>query len=298
MRETIEFLKSAPKKVQSAARKAFFEHSENPQSLGNHWDKLIRSDTGNSDRVTALFSIIRSTVPDAVFNPLTSGSFVMQIGLLPIDYKQYAFEKKRIGAGGACTVFKLVSQDPDKPSLVVKIDQTETDDVEQLLKRGKELRDTYEEQKSWYAAIHGFIPDEFQFIAQNPRGGEKAIFTIQKFFGNASRIQDVFRDIPKDEFLTLLREDERLAETFRLFASITIAQAEQYDRMIDTLGDKNVSLVNTENGKRLILLDPHTTYHPSQEELIKRNALRADITYLKNTLALMDRARETTPLVA
>ncbi len=288
MRETLEFLKSAPKKVHSAARKAFFEHSENVQPTSNHWEELLGNDAGNFDRAVALFSIIRNAVPDAVFNRITRNSFVMRTGLLPINDQQYTFEKKRLGAGWECTVFKLASQNPDNPSLVVKIDQTETGDVKQLLERGKQLRDTYEEQKSWYELLPRFIPDEFQFIAQGPREGKKVLFTIQEFLGDAAKIKDLFREIHQDELLALLRNDPRLADDFRTFVSITIEQAEQYDRMVDTMGNKNVALIDTEDGKQIILLDPHLTYHPSKEGLSNQKILLADLAYLKDTLALLD----------
>lgn len=297
MREFSKFLKDAPKNIRFAADRAFLGYPGNTKSTEDFWQDLIGSEPGNMKRAVALFSIIRSIVPDDVFNRLTGNSFVLQKDMLPIDPAQYLFEERKVGEGGECHVYRLTSQDSDKLSLVIKIDQTRGA-TEQLLKLGTKLRNMYEEQKAWYAAIPDFVPDECQFIAQGPRGGERALFTIQEFFGDASKIKDVFRDIPQDELLALLREDAQLAETFRLFASITIAQAEQHDRMIDTLGEKNVSLIDTKIGKRLILLDPHTTYHPSQEELIKRNSLRADLTYLKNTLALLDTTKETMPLVA
>ncbi|MEK9151588.1 MAG: hypothetical protein AAB547_03070 [Patescibacteria group bacterium] len=293
MRETLKFLKDAPKNILFATDKALVEYSENTKSMDDFWKDLFESESGNLKRAVALFSIIRGIIPNAVFNRLTGNSFVLQKNMLPIDYAQYLFEEQKIGEGGGCYVYKLTSQDSKKPSLVIKIDQTRGA-TEKLLARERDLRSAYEEQKAWYAAIPDFVPDEFSFISRGPRGGEKALFTIQEFFGDASKIRGLFRDIPQDELLTLLQEDAQLAETFRLFASITLNQAEKNDRMIDTLGEKNVSLIEKDNGKRLILLDPHTTYHPSQEEPIKRKLLLADLTYLQNTLALLDTEREET----
>ncbi|MFZ2300203.1 MAG: hypothetical protein WAW00_03675 [Candidatus Moraniibacteriota bacterium] len=295
MHEFSKFLKDAPKNIRLAADRAFLGYPGNTQSAEDFWQDLIGNEPGNMKRVVALFSIIRSIVPDDVFNRLTGNSFVLQKDMLPIDPAQYLFEERKVGEGGECHVYRLASQDSGKPSLVIKIDQMRGA-TEKLLKLGTKLHNAYEEQKTWYAAIPDFVPDEYQFIARGPRGGERALFTIQEFFGDASKIQDLF-DIPQDELLALLREDMRLAETFRLFASITVAQAEQHDRMIDTLGNKNVSLIDTQSGKRLILLDPHTTYHPSKEESIKRNALRSDLTYLKNTLTLLNTTKEAVLLV-
>lgn len=58
--------------------------------------------------------------------------------------------------------------------------------------------------------------------------------------------------------------------------------------MVDTLGDKNVALIDTKDGKQLILLDPHVTYHPSQAKPETQRKLLADLAYLKDILSLLD----------
>lgn len=287
MHETHHFLKTAPEKILRAAHKAIKEYPESAD-IKKSWEDLINPKLCNFDRTAALFSLLRSAIPDAVFNHFTNHTFALQKDSLPIDPKQYILEEKRVGKGYECRVYKLASLDINKPSLVIKIDQLGSSDTEQLLKRANELRSTYEEQKSWYATLPGFIPDESRFITKHPYGGSKALFTIQEFFGDAAKIKDLFREVPQDELLALLQEDSRLATAFRTFVSITLEQANRHDRMVDTLGDKNIALIDTKDGKRLILLDPHVTYHPSQAKPETQRKLLADLAYLKDILSLLD----------
>lgn len=293
MHETYHFLKDATKKIGRAARTAFTEYQESTDIGKISWETLTNPETGNFDRTVALFSFLRSAIPDTVFNHLTDHAFALQKDSIPIDPTQYIMEEKRVGKGCECRVYKLASLDINNPSLVIKIDQMESSDTERLLKRANELRSAYEEQKSWYAALPHLIPDESQFIGKHPYGGGKALFTIQEFFGNATKIKDLFREIPQDELLAILRQNPGLATTFRAFVAITLEQAQQHDRMVDTFGEKNVALIDTKDGKRLILLDPHVTYHPSTATPEIQRMLFADLTYLKNMLSLLDTTEAT-----
>ena len=109
--------------VRSAARDAFFDHVDDPEAPAP-WDTLVDGETGKYDRVKALFSILRDTVPDAAFRRLTFGHYEYRPEVLAIDPEQYEFEAKKLDGGGECSVYRLISKRSDRPSLVIKIDRT------------------------------------------------------------------------------------------------------------------------------------------------------------------------------
>lgn len=286
---SIESLKVPVKKVARAAENAFFNY-ERDQNTAEAWDALFSPDTGKFARVQSLFSVIRSMVPDVVFEKLTGENYKYQSDILPIDPEQYVFDEARIGGGGECNVYKLYSLDPLRPSLVIKIDQFITRSTDKLLNRAKEVRNEYEEKKEWYRELPELIPDEYHFIGKSPRGGKKALFTIQEFLGNAGEMRDIFRGISKENLVEVLRNDQKLQEDFRKFVGITLQHAEEKDETIDTLGDKNLALIQKEDRVSLVFLDPHVIKRPT-ENTKERARIQADLDYLRDVIASLDSRR-------
>ncbi|MFA9262794.1 MAG: hypothetical protein ACEQSB_05630 [Undibacterium sp.] len=247
--------------VRAAARDAFFEHVDNPDAAAP-WDVLADTNKGKFIRTQALFGILRDAIPDEVFNRLTLGHYQYKPDELAIDPKRYAFEAKKLDNGGECNVYRLISQDPEYPTLVIKIDKTTRQNVDVLVERGKMVRKEYEEKKEWYRDLPELIPEELQFIGKSPRGGRIALFTLQEYFGTADQIHDLFHGYTEAELVALLGSDPKLAESFRIFAKATLDRAEVQDEMIDTLGNKNIAIVDRPEGRRLILLDAHVVHHP------------------------------------
>ncbi|TXG80637.1 MAG: hypothetical protein E6R14_08915 [Thermomicrobiales bacterium] len=258
-------LKRARKKlslVRSAARDAFFDHVDSPDAPAP-WDALMDPETGKYDRVKALFGIVRDAVPDAAFKRLTFGHYEYRPDELAVNPEQYEFEARKLDGGGECSVYRLISKRPDRPNLVIKIDRTTRQNVDVLVERGKTIRAEYEEKQEWYRDLPGLIPEEMQFIGKSPRGGRIALFTIQEYLGSASEIHDLFHDYTPADLAQLASEHPDLRHALLTFARITLERAVARDEMVDTLGRKNVAIVDRTEGPRLMLLDAHVVHHPA-----------------------------------
>lgn len=274
----------APKKfrrmdrVRAAAENAFFDYPAN-QSLDGVWAALWNSKKGKFPQVEALFTLLRSVVPDSIFERLTGDRYKYQSDVLPVDPNHYVFDEKKVGKGSESVVYKLLSTRSDFPSLVIKIDQSGVQNTDALVKRATAIQDEYEEERGWYSSIPGFIPEEYRFIAKSPRGGKPALFTIQEFFGTADSIRDIFQ-MNREDLIEIINSDEELRKSFLTFVDLTLTHAKEEDAMIDTAGEKNIVLVKRKEGIRLVLLDPHSIKH-SNGNMKEGKRLQKDVDYLR-----------------
>ena len=290
----LDTAKKKARLVPVAAEAAFFEHEENPLATPP-WEKLAASNISQFERTQALFAILRDAIPDPIFKKITGKRYEYQTDGLPIDPSRYQFESKKIGGGGECMVYKLTALDPDSPSYVIKIDWCSgAQSVDELVARGKQVREECEEERAWYGELPDLIPAELQFIAKSPRGGRNALFTIQEYYGTAEGIHDLFRGYTKEELIALLKSDPMLTATFQTFVRITLEHIETDGRMIDTLGDKNVVLIDRPQGlKELHILDPHAmknTRQPKNPD--EASLIQSDIDFLREVSAALE-AKET-----
>lgn len=244
--------------------------------------KLLDTNTTPFERVKSLFAIMRDVVPDPVFEKLTSGRYHHDTSGLPFDPAQYEFDSRKVGSGSECNVYRLISLDPTAPSLVIKIDNGVRRDVGVLIERGKELRSEHAEMREWYRELPEFIPDELQFIAKSPTGGRNALFTVQQFLGTKDQIHDLIRGQSQETLIELLRQDAKARADFLVFASVTLEKAEVDGETIDTLGDRNIVIIDQADGsKALRYLDPHGKYRLSEVSKHRRALLRADLDFLR-----------------
>lgn len=270
----------------AAGANALWEHTDNPDAP-MPLDRLFDPKLGKFKRAEAFFATCRDMIPDGLFARITSGRYQYDGSVLPIDPARYQFDEKKVGNGAECNVYKLTSLDPEQPSLVIKIDNGLRRGVDVLVERGKQIRTEFEEKKEWYRELPDLIPEELQFISKSPRGGRNALFTIQEYYGTADQIHDLFRGYPKAELIEILRSDPALSESFRVFAKITLDRVESHDEVIDTIGDRNVVLVDQPDGTRVLrLLDPHIVKHPSRPpNELERNLVQADLDFLREVSA-------------
>lgn len=245
-----------------AARDAFFEHADNPDAPVP-WGVLADSRANKFDRTKALFSIVRNMVPDAVFKKLTFGHYEYYPERLPVESQHYQFETKRLDSGKECDVYRLLSLRPDHPSLVIKIDRMALQNFTALNQRRQHLHAEYNEKRQWYQEIPELIPEEAHFVGPSPRGKQLALLTLQEYFGLASEIHDLFQGYTAEELVALSDKYPDFQKTLLAFARITVERAVTHDEMVDTLGQKNVSVVDRPEGPRLILLDAHVVHHPA-----------------------------------
>ncbi len=283
---SIKSMKIPIKKVAQAAENAFFNH-ERGGKIDEAWRVLADPDAGNFFRTQAIFAIIRNFMPDAVFEKLTGRQYAYQHDVLPIDPGKYVFDEKVIGGGAECNVYRLNSLDPVLPSLVIKIDQCITRSTDTLLDRARVVRAEYEEKKEWYRELPTLIPDEYHYIGRSPRGGKKALFTIQEFLGSTDEMADIFRGVSREELLRVLRMNSRLATDFRKFVEITAWHAREKNEMIDTIGERNLALVEGRSDIWMILLDPHLTKHPFADTKESKK-IQADLEYLESIVVSLD----------
>jgi len=240
-------------------------------------------------RVRSFFETLRTIIPENVFSRLIDKT-QKTTDAFAIDPAKYTFDEKIIAPGGECHVYTLHSLEATVPSLVIKIDTCKTRNIDTLFRRAQYVQHDYETLKEWYQAIPTLIPEEYHFIGKTPPaiGHRSAFFTLQKFFGNADNIQDVFRGIDKETLLQILRTNTRLQADFRKFVDITKQHAVQHDAMVDTLGDKNVALIQQEKEMHLMVLDPHHILHPATTDRKNHAKLMADLQYLEDIVTALD----------
>lgn len=272
-------------RVGAALSTALWEHAGDPGAPAP-FSRLTDSHLGPFERTKALFAILRDAIPDSVFEKLTQGRYQYRGEVLPIDPNKYEFDSRKVGGGSECNVYRLTSLDPNQPSLVIKIDNGVHRGVDVLVERGKELRAERDEMAEWYQSVPEFIPEEFQFIAKSPVGGRNALFTIQEYAGTVDQIHDVFRGQSQAELIALLKNDPVLRRSFLDFARITLEKADRSGEVIDTIGDKNIVLIDQSDGmKTLRYLDPHGKYLLNETSDKKKKLLQADLDFLREVSA-------------
>ncbi len=272
-------------RVGAALSTALWEHAGDPGAPAP-FSRLTDPHLGPFERTKALFAILRDAVPDTVFETLTKGRYHYDTSDLPIDPEKYEFDTRKVGSGSECNVYRLTSLDPERPSLVIKIDNGIYRGVDVLVERGKELRAEREEMADWYQSVPGFIPEELQFIAKSPTGGRNALFTIQEYAGTADQIHDLFQGQPKEVLIEILKKDPVLRDSFLNFARVTLEKADEQGEVIDTIGDKNIVLIDqADNTKVLRYLDPHGKYVLSEVSEKKQRLLQADLDFLREVSA-------------
>jgi predicted DNA-binding protein (MmcQ/YjbR family) len=268
-------------KLKRAADDAFFEHENSESKMASCWEALNNKNERKLLRVKALFALCRSVLPDTLVDTLTKDRYAYSAEQMPIDFEQYEFEERVLDVGGESRIYKLVSRNENKPSLVIKIYlKADSTNTEELLARAAEVREDHIQKKEWYHEIPEFVPEEFHFIATAPQGGKPALYTLQEFYGGEYGLRDFFRNFSISEVLSIAQTDTQFREQLMKFIDITLLHAEE-NEMIDTLGKNNVILVQGENGHRLILLDTHSTVHP-ESGMIYNNQANKDLEYLRS----------------
>lgn len=275
-------------RVGAALSTALWEHAGSPDAPAP-FSRLVDSKAGPFERTKALFAILRDAIPDSLFEKLTQGRYQYHGEVLPIDPKAYDFDTKKVGSGSECNVYRLTSLDPSRPSLVIKIDNGVYRGVDVLINRGKQLRAEREEMSEWYQSVPGLIPEELQFIAKSPAGGRNALFTIQEYAGTADQIHDLFRGYSRTELIEILKNDSSLRELFLNFARVTLEKAAECGEVIDTIGDRNIVLIDQpDNTKALKYLDPHGKYVLSEVSEKKKKLLQADLDFLRSLVTELE----------
>ncbi len=279
--------------VRSIATETLSDKNYTKKDIGGHIKDLVSLDQNPQRKAIAFFSVLRHFIPDELFHRITNGHFQHQGDTqLSIDPDLYSLQEERVGEGEQCHVYKLLSQDPERPSLVAKFEK-KWGNLQFLLDRAKKVRSEYEEIRSWFEDIPDFIPEEFRFIGKTPFGGRKGVIVIQKFFGDSTKIKDLFRSVDKGSLLQTLQNNPSLEKTFRAFVQDTLSQLDKDGRMIDILGKDNVALIEDTDGPHLILLDPHVIHNINKVPKEIQKELLGHITYLQEIVEALDTNKDT-----
>jgi hypothetical protein len=225
---------------------------------------------GKCQKIKTLVQIINELAPQMVTDKILEMFPKEDPSKLPFNPEKLEF-KDRVGKGGEHDVYLLESTKLNLPSYVLKMNHLIFGKVDEIQKQAVAFKKEYEEIKARYSAIPEMVPDELTLVTQRLKGDKPAIATIQKFYG--TDIKDPVRDFKNDELIELLNNEPELFDDFKQFLEITEKDYEEKGVALDLLGNKNLSVVQTENGPKLMILDPHATITKSDDLRTKEHEM-------------------------
>jgi len=239
-----------------------FTDSEKNSSVKENLTRIFCLHETKFSRVVATLNLLKTFLPDIKYNYKTEN--------LPFDPNVYDFQEGVIGNGGENDVYLLDSRDKDTPSLVLKFDHQDCGDIPDLARRAKEIRSEYERVKTWFQDIPELIAEEYSVIMEHPRNGRPTITTLQKYYGRQPK--DLFDMIEQDNWPDYIATQPRLQQDIATFITINEKQDRESSEMLDLLGKRNISVIESDRESRLLVLDPHLISHPDREkkDIIKR----------------------------
>lgn len=234
-----------------------------------HLATLFRSGESKFNRTVAMFSLMRVLAPFELTYKYNKEN-------LAIDPEKYEFKEGTIGKGGENDVYLLESQIADRPSWVLKVNHQDRGNISELIARAGEIKRDYEKVRGWFETMPGLIPEEYTVIMEDPRDGKPAIITLQQYIG--THMRDVFRTLNTEDVKQLFDHNPDLKEEMVDFIRISEQKELETGEMLDLLGPKNLSFVETDNRDRLVVLDPHLISNPLRlkEETKKRQKDRLE----------------------
>ena len=229
-----------------------------------NWPELLGELTkkGKYQKVMSLVRIMKELAPEMISDKILKMLPQDDPSRLPFNPDKLEF-KGRIGKGGEHKVYLLESTDKSAPSYALKLNFQNLGSLDQIKKKAAEFKKEHEEIKQRYEAIPGIVPKELTIISSDLRRGKPIMATIQKFYGG--KIRDLFHDFSREELLELFEREPKLCDEFKQFQKITEKEYNDKGVTIDFPGDKNLSIIETEAGPKLIILDPHNMVSKDSE---------------------------------
>jgi hypothetical protein len=204
---------------------------------------------------------------------------------LPFDPDKFKFQGLR-GKGGQSKVYLLESLEKELPSYVLKIFRDtyikkyfkNTDEV------GRLFKEELEQVREWYSKdLRDIFLQEFLIKLKSPADKKESLAILQPY--QTGEIKDIFTGITKDELIKLLDTDPVLKNKFIKFVKQSIIHEKATEEVLDFLGDKNLSLVSTENENQLVILDPHHVHKTSNKENDSGKRCQEKLEYLKEVVS-------------
>jgi len=223
--------------------------------IRNPIEVLLGEQHSKYERVVAGLYLVSRLMPSLVKSNIRK-DFDYSQDKMPFNPNVYVL-KEKIGSGGANDVFLLSAQENGLPSYALKVCHAsrEAQNTEKIVQMAREQRAEYQRIAFAYKAIDDLIPREHYFIAHGPRAGEPVSVMLQVFIGED--MKDVFKDISKDEFVDLLRNNGFLNRQLAGFITATESNPALIENDLDLLGKNNLVVAGDKGEERLILLDPH-----------------------------------------
>ena len=271
--ESFSYYRNRAANILEEAMTRYEKRSENPSVL---LEQILASENAKSLKVLALLRLIRDVLPGCK-NSKENLKLFRDLSDLPINPEVYEFQDL-VGSGYESNVYLLESKNAEQKSLVMKVYQRLSGNVDSLIRRGRELNQEYSQIREWYKDIPDLVPTEAMIVARDvkispiiPR--ENTLVIFQKFFGG--KLKDLFRGFKPGELEKIIREDPVFAERLKLFAKISVQHEQETGEVVDTLGNNNVCVVRQGEKYSLIILDPHiihstrSTNEPNLEQIKK-----------------------------
>lgn len=252
--------------------------------LGDKDSNLIREfwDLSKSDKLLQVLHVIKKAVPEVFWDK-------MRVGLyddleLPFSPEKFSFAGL-LDRGGVAKVYLLESKVGSMPSYVFKVIKDSYFKLKGIPEEegGKFLLDEYNLVRSWYSekAQAVFLP-EYVIRMKGP-SERKGVFAILQPFQSGS-IKDLFNEITKEELVDKFDSNEELKNLFLVFTKETLAHEKETGEVLDFLGNKNLSIIESEKEEQLVVLDPHVIYKTSDPEKNVGERSREKLRYLADLL--------------
>ena len=263
-------------RFQEACGDVFVDKLVVGDGVWSHLEQIFKPGVPKGKRLRSGLSILKRIAP-----PFVNRSFKRYLSgetNLPFSQKDYSFEEC-FDSGGANKVFLLESREKSKNSLVLKVNRA--NGPKDCFARAAEQKREYEEIKALFASLPGLVVEEHHLVVHGPRKKGPVAAVIQTYLGN--NFKDVFTEIPKEELVLMLGGNPEPARTVRGFVAIFESHPQLLEKELDLLGRRNLSVLETEDGPSLILLDPHYRQE-SGRGVIHRERIGRRLDYLKNSL--------------
>ena len=140
-----------------------------------------------------------------------------------------------------------------------------------------------------FTRFAGYFLQEFLIKLKSPIHNKESLAILQPY--QTGEIRDIFTEIPKEKLIELLNSNSALKAKFIKFVKQTLAHAEATEETLDFLGDKNLSIISTEDEDRLVVLDPHHVYKTSDQENNSGERCQEKLKYLGEVVGELQKQR-------
>jgi hypothetical protein len=249
---------------------------EDLPSFEDNITTLTTQGAGRRAKAMAAVSIIRSIAPEGLNEKITD-IFNYDSAELPIPQEQFKFTGK-LDSGGINYVFLLKSQEPASESYVLKIPIVNPPNPIEYAQAQKR---EFDEIKGYFEHIPNFVPEEHHMVVHSPRGATPTAAVLQEFIGG--EIKDVFIDYNKDELTQLFETHPDVLQAAKAFIDTVYDSPNLINNELDLMGVRNLSIIETATGPRIVLLDAHYRSEQLRSPETKRQ-LEERCEYLRNVI--------------